>query len=337
MNKSDNGIRQVSPQSAERRTVEAVFDSPVQTSIDELVGLRLQAQALNRVHKRRVKEQVVGASASRALGRGLDFSEVRSYQPGDDVRMIDWNVTARTGIAHTKLFVEERERPFFMMVDLCESMRFATRGMFKSVLAARLAAILGWGAVAGNDRVGGLVYTDNAHVEIKPQTGRLGLMAVFRAIDNALRESAHGQSDVSGNTGQQLPASVNLENQLKRLRRLAHSGSGVCLLSDFSAFDSRCESSTALLQQHVQLTSVHITDPLEENLPPPGLYPISCAGSRMTLLSGSGKHREQYQRDFAQRNEELKRHLSARRSRYLPISTATNFVDAASMLQGASS
>ena len=120
------------------------FASPASTSLDELVKLRSAAQALQRQMRKKSAAPLSGGSVSRRLGRGLDFAEVREYQPGDDVRMIDWKVTARSGKAHTKLFVEERERPVLLVVDFRASMRFGTRGMYKSVLAARLAALLGW-------------------------------------------------------------------------------------------------------------------------------------------------------------------------------------------------
>lgn len=158
------------------------FASPASTSLDELVLLRRAAQALQRRVSRKSAAPLSGGSVSRRLGRGLDFAEVREYQPGDDVRMIDWKVTARSGKAHTKLFVEERERPVLLVVDFRAGMRFGTRGMYKSVLAARLAALLGWCAVASHDRVGGFVFTDDWHDEIRPTAGRRGLMSLFRAI-----------------------------------------------------------------------------------------------------------------------------------------------------------
>jgi len=102
------------------------FKSPVATSLDELVKLRGAANALQRRVRRKSAAPMNGGSVSRRLGRGLDFSEVREYQPGDDVRMIDWKVTARTGSAQTKLFVEERERPVLLVVDQSSSMRFGT-------------------------------------------------------------------------------------------------------------------------------------------------------------------------------------------------------------------
>lgn len=114
------------------------FASPASTSLEELLNLRGAAMAMQRQVRRKSAAPQSGGSVSRRLGRGLDFAEVREYQAGDDVRMIDWKVTARSGAAHTKLFVEERERPVLLLVDFRANMRFGTRGMYKSMLAAQI-------------------------------------------------------------------------------------------------------------------------------------------------------------------------------------------------------
>jgi len=110
------------------------FASPATTSVEELLNLRSAAVALQRKARKKSAAPQSGGSVSRRLGRGLDFAEVREYQPGDDVRMIDWKVTARSGTAHTKLFVEERERPVLLVVDFRASMRFGTQGMYSTKL-----------------------------------------------------------------------------------------------------------------------------------------------------------------------------------------------------------
>ena len=276
----------------------STFASPVATSVDELVGLRSHAQALLRVKRKRVRAPRVGQSVSKVQGRGLDFSEVRSYQPGDDVRMIDWNVTARSGTAHTKLFVEEKERPFFLVVDCSASMQFATRGMFKSVMAARLASLLGWAAVTANDRVGGLLFADDWHQEIKPQAGRNGLMALFRGIAG----SRSGEVD-SGRMHEVVQSESDLvSEQLKRLRRLAHGGSEVIILSDFAGFNEQAEGSLAALQQKVELSAIHLSDPLERELPPPGFYPLSGRGIRAVMDTYGQTRRQQHASRYQQRS-----------------------------------
>jgi len=155
--------------------VAEIKTSPTTVSVAELVALRRTVGKLNRRAGKRVVAPVSGSSTSAALGRGLDFSEVREYHGGDDVRLIDWKVTARTGRAHTKLFTEERERPFLIAIDLRPPMFFGTRVAFKSVVAARLCAIVAWAAATQRDRVGGLVFNNNQLLEIKPQAGSRGM------------------------------------------------------------------------------------------------------------------------------------------------------------------
>jgi len=313
------------------------FGSPATTSADELVALRDVAQALSRGARRKLQTQLAGGEASRILGRGLDFAEVRSYQPGDDVRMIDWKVTARTHQTHTKLFVEERERPLFIVVDCRAGMRFATRQMFKSVMAARLASLLGWCAVANNDRVGGVVFGDRRHIEIKPQAGRRGLMMLFRAI-----EREHDRTAAADNTDATAPPQTDaaprqnsetiLLPQLTRLRHIVHAGSSVCLFSDFTGFDAACEAQLGALARSTDMLGVMIEDPLDYLLPPPGQYTVATHSGRLSFDTHSAKIRRFYQHRQQQLGLKLERFFSGNRSRMITLSTAADFVDAALLL-----
>lgn len=297
------------------------FASPVSTSLDELVQLRAAAQALQRQVRKKSAAPHSGGSVSRRLGRGLDFAEVREYQPGDDVRMIDWKVTARSGRAHTKLFVEERERPVLLVVDSRASMRFGTRGMYKSVLAARLAALLGWCAVAGHDRVGGFVFTDDWHAEIRPQAGRRGLMALFRAIDE-------GQKRAPNHEGNQLVST------LRRLRHGVHGGSTVVLLSDFQDFDEQARLALGGLLHSLDIVAVHICDPLEFTLPLPGQYSLrasnQAASQHYVMHVGSKDQQLRHQDRFLKRQETLRELFAHTRHYYTTAVTDAPLLESAS-------
>ena len=282
------------------------------------MNLRSVAVALQRQVRQKSAAPQSGGSVSRRLGRGLDFAEVREYQPGDDVRMIDWKVTARSGTAHTKLFIEERERPVLLLVDFRANMRFGTRSMFKSMLAVRLAALLGWCAVAARDRVGGFVFTDDWHSEIRPQAGRRGLMALFRAIHS-------GQQRVPDSGGDQFLKS------LSRLRHSVHAGSTVVLLSDFQGFDEQARKTLGSSLHAMDLLAVHIYDPLDYMLPPPGRYPISGKGldsnSRFVLSVASDADRQRYTEDFQVRQQVLKNLFAEQRHSYIGVSTHEPLLD----------
>lgn len=276
---------------APAKRVELAFASPASTSIDELVQLRSAASALVRQQPRRTRAPMAGAAASRRFGRGLDFAEVREYQPGDDVRQIDWKVTARTGSPHTKLFVEERETPVFLVVDFRASMRFGTRGMYKSVLAARLASILGWCAVSARDRVGGFAFTDDWHSEVRPHSGRRGLMNLFRSI-------VQGQRHVpAGDSGQ-------FVDSLSRLRHVAQAGSTVIIFSDFRGFNEQAQAAIGGLRQSLQMIAVQVVDPLERHAPPQGRYSLIQArdgqSRRVGVAVGSARARDEYAHSFDQ-------------------------------------
>ena len=288
------------------------FASPASTSLDELLSLRELAASTSKTRKRRSAAPIAGAVASKRLGRGLDFAEVREYQAGDDVRMIDWKVTARTGHTHTKLFVEERERPVTLVVDFRSHMRFGTQGMFKSVLAARLAAILGWTAVANHDRLGGFVFTDDWHTEIRPRAGRRGLMALFRGIAAAQMHTP------TAKTGQ-------LADTLTRLRHSVHPGSTVILLSDFIGFDENARTALGGVIKKLDMVAVHVADPIEFALPQAGRYAMtgmhSTSQNGMLIETSNQLMTDQYLQKFQARSMALTNYFNSNRHVYLQVST----------------
>lgn len=187
----------------------------------------------------------------------MEYAESRPYQPGDDVRALDWRVTARSGKPHTKLFREERERPVHLCVDLRPSMAFATRGVFKSVQAARAAMLLAWKANQEGDRVGGLVFTGEAHRELPPARG----------IPAVLRLAAHlvecGRLPHSFAAREATPAGA-----VARLRRLVRPGSLVFTCSDFRGWRAEDLAELAALARHNEVMIVFVYDPFEASLPP---------------------------------------------------------------------
>ena len=152
--------------------------SPVRVALADLLRLRAAGEAV-RLTAPRVRVAASGGHLSPYKGRGVEFDESRLYQPGDDLRTIDWRVTARTGKPHTKVFREERNRPVFVWLDLRRPMLFATRGAYKGVRAAEIAALIAWSAVANGDRLGGLVFTETEHHELRPA---LGMRAASAAV-----------------------------------------------------------------------------------------------------------------------------------------------------------
>lgn len=293
--------------------------SPVAVSVDELLDYRYLAKALNQSKKRVVSTERSGEMQSRALGRGLDFAELREYQAGDDIRQIDWNVTARTGKPHTKLFRLEKERPCFVVIDLRLGMSFATRCAFKSVIASRLAALLAWSAVMGNDRVGGLVFSDFGHFEVKPETGRRGLIRLFKAIADRFNEPQAEQVNPDA-----------FPDAIARLSRIAHTGSTIWICSDFQGLDARCRSRFSSLMKHNVVNAIQIADVMEANLPPPGDYLLRSEKGELRVDTRSKQSRGAYRSQFDDYQQQLRQLFNGGRHTFRCVYTHDDLVEKAS-------
>lgn len=268
---------------------------PVRVSVAALVGLNRPAASI-RLGRGRILSRQSGDYQSPFRGRGMEFDESRLYQPGDDIRNIDWRVTARTGKTHTKLFREERERPVFVWIDLRRAMHFATRGRYKSVLAAQLAALIAWSALHNGDRVGGVIFSEEEHHELKPQRGKT---AVLRLINRVANDAAwtHPAPPANGEH--------SMEHALQRLRRVARPGSLIFLISDFRHLDDQARVALTRLCRHNEVAMLFVYDELEQTLPPPGRYKISDNSQEFIMDTSDDRLVRQYRRQFAARLDGL--------------------------------
>jgi uncharacterized protein (DUF58 family) len=260
----------------------------VRVSLAGLIRLNQVAAGLTLRHAG-IRAAQGGNYISSFKGRGMEFDETRPYTPGDDIRNLDWRVTARTGKTHTKLFREERERPVFLAVDARAPMFFATRGVFKSVMAARLAAIVAWSAQRHGDRVGGQIFSEDHSRELRPEHGR---RAVLRLLQKLV--------DVEPPASLYEPTEIGFENALARLVHHARPGSLVFIFSDFRRLTAAGESSLLRLRKHCDVTLVFIHDPLERQLPSSGRYRFGD-GVRELSLDASPAASTVYANRFAQR------------------------------------
>lgn len=250
--------------------------SAVKVELDALIAQRLAARSLVLAASRRVATAQAGIKASRFRGRGVDYVESRSYQPGDDIRSMDWRVTARSGKPHTKVFQEERERSVLLVLDHAPSMRFGTRVCFKSVQAARAAALIAWSAARGGDRVGALGFGSGVTGEVRPAGGPRGVLHCLRALVDW---------DVLARADRE-PSPAPLSQALERTRRLARPGTLIVLLSDGFSADEAAEAPLARLATHGDVRIVMTTDALETTAPPRGRYAVEVAGTRRWIEFG---------------------------------------------------
>ena len=270
------------------------------------------AEILGRVRRmevrtnRLVDDALAGRYASVFKGRGMDFDRVRNYVPGDDVRTIDWNVTARTGEPHVKLFTEERELTILLMIDVSASADFGSVADSKRELAAEAAGVLAASAIHNRDRVGLILFSDVVELYIPPGKGRMHIMRL-------IRETLFFQPTKRG---------TEITGALDFANRILHRKAVIFLVSDFclgAPFEERMAEFRGKLQitnRRHDVIAVSVTDPREESLPDVGRICIEDAetGDVVELNTGNAKVRDAYAKQSRQRRE-----LTAARIRSLGV------------------
>jgi uncharacterized protein (DUF58 family) len=294
--------------------------SPVSVSQAGLIRLNGPARAIA-LDVLRVSSLQTGAYVSHFRGRGMEFDESRPYQPGDDPRSIDWRVTARSTTAYTKLFREERERPVLVVLDLRANMHFATRGCFKSVNASRAAALLSWAAHHRGDRLGGLIFGDTTHRELKP---RLGRQAALRYVHELVAHPDWENKDRSPGADDEAP----LAQAMSALRRVARPGSLVVILSDFLGFSRAVQSYLSSVARHNEVLAVFLNDPLERQLPPPGHYRLVSRDDELAIDTFAKAARRDYENAFQSRSQQLEAFCQRYGIHLMPLSTEDDPVTA---------
>ena len=281
----------------------------------ELIALRPRCNALRLPMRQAAASALAGAYRSRFRGRGVDFVESRNYQPGDDIRNMDWRVTARTGRPHTKLFQEERERPVLVVMDAAPSLYFGTRRRLKSVAAGQMAAAIAWASVRRGDRIGGFLFAPGRHRELRPAGGRRGAMRLVQALVEWLQPEA-----AAAGAGQPLSAA------LERVRHAVRPGSLVIVISDFFGLDEDCNRHLSRLRQHNDVIACQVLD-AAEHLLPPGRYPISDGEDAVVLDMGQEASRRRYRLMSGEHLSEPRRMFQRHQCGWLTLHTDDDPVD----------
>ncbi|MCR9134688.1 MAG: DUF58 domain-containing protein [Alphaproteobacteria bacterium] len=287
------------------------YAAGIEASTSELIRARPPRTVTGFAPSGRVSTHQWGTNNSVFRGRGMEFAESREYQPGDDVKHVDWKVTARTGRAHTKLFQEERERPVHILLDLRNMMHFGSRIRFKSHLAAEIAAQLAWVGHDGGDRVGGLILTRRGVRDFRAARTRRGVLRFIDAISDETRLARENADELS------------LAQGIRRLRHECRPGALAFVISDFSDFDETCEQELRRLSKSPHVTNILITDPLDSELPPrggrisDGHKALSLSGLKRTAL-------HDYAEAFRQRRQRLEQSCRQRGMAFHALSTSDN-------------
>jgi uncharacterized protein (DUF58 family) len=278
--------------------------------LDDLLELRHQARALGVAANHLVNSTFSGLYASVFRGTGLDFDEVREYREGDDIRNMDWLVTARTNVPHLKVFREERQRNVFLCFDSGPHMSFGTRGTFKSIQAARTAALIGWAASKQHDRVGGVLFGNPATGlrYFRATPGRRGLWRLLRALTQPIEQ---GDTDES-----QLMAA------LQHLDSGTGTGSLIFVIAPINNVTVGFERIVGSLKQRHDVVLLPVDDPADRDLPSMGPVIFSnAAGELLEVDTDSEAGREAFRLDWEQRREELQQLSYRLKLGLIPVST----------------
>lgn len=299
--------------------LQALMTDGVTLSIDELLPYQNKSSLINLAPRQPLHGKMSGNYLARSKGRGMEFDEVRHYQMGDDIRSIDWRVTARTGITHTKLFKEEVERPVIIATDLNHTMFFGSQLLFKSIQAAHLASLLAWHSKNRGDRIGGIVFNEQQHIELKPRSRQQGVLHYLHALCQ-LHENPCMSVDKE-------TALTTFEKNCARLRQISKPGSLVYLITDAYQLSEDCIRHLVLISQHCELVVCLVSDPLEHQLPTnitKSTVSITDGVTRQDITLGDKKSARHYQQLSAELSLKKSQLLMKAGARVLTISAANS-------------
>jgi len=252
--------------------------------VEQLIALEQKGRKVSLLPRQPVHSFLSGRYASRMRGRGLNFEEIRDYRSGDDVRSIDWKVTARLQSPHVRVFNEERDRQGVLVVDQRLSMFFGTRRAMKSVTAAEIAAVVAWRILSVGDRVGGIVFNDRSIEEVRPQRSR-------RIVLQYLTKLAEQNQALGVGRGITRDATM-LNRALDRIRRVAPHDATVVIFSDFDGADETTRHAIAALAAHNTVIAVLIHDPSQSELPAAGRMTVTDGELQIALDVAHGSTRQ---------------------------------------------
>lgn len=263
--------------------LEDFFPATALTDEHQLTQLRLLAKRLRIASLPQIHGMLAGSHASKQKGRGLDLDQLRIYQPGDDIRAIDWRVTARTQKPHTRIYKEERERPVVVLCDQRSPMFFGTKRSFKSVVAAQCAALISWAALDHGDRIGSVILTNEKEIDFRPKQRAQHVLQIIQSMNNA-NHRLQNQSDVT----------CTLSNTLSQLKQTLTPGTTLYMISDFFDLSEQDKEALFSLRRHNHIVALQVYDDLERQSPPPGLYPVTDGKQQGVLNTQSRSTQQAY-------------------------------------------
>ena len=308
-----------------RKTVEAEKPRGVYANLDDLIRIQFEARDFSFLPRQPVSSVLSGRYASRLRGRGLNFEELRRYLPGDDVRTMDWKVTARTRTPHVRVYTEEKDRSVVLIVDQRINMFFGTRNKLKSVTAAELAALAAWRAVAVGDRVGAVIFNDSDIVDVRPQRSQNSVMSILGNVLE-MNHALSADSDVEPNPGM-------LNRALDTALKLISHDTLVVIVSDFSGVDDQTEKLTTRMAEHNDVLALMTHDPARLR-PARQNLTVSDGALQMEINFADKSVHDKITDDYTAEQEHITRFLSKLAAPLLMISNEGCVVDQVRRLLG---
>ncbi len=299
----------------------AAAEEGIFVPLKTLVGLQAHSQRILPLVTKPLATANVGTRRSAFRGRGMDFAEVRQYEAGDDIRYMDWRVTARTGLPHTKLFEEERERPTWFLMDFSSSLFFGTRRCFKSVLAAKSAALLAWASLQAGHPVGAAIAHGSTSWSLSLKGRRQGVLMFLNALVAA-------QQPPAANVSQ------GFEKAINSLSHKAKSGSLVFIISDFSEITEKSFGYLSRLAQRNAVYAIQVRDPLEVEPPKAGRYAVGDGDNQFVMDTGDVRFCRAYRHYFTAHQQKLTDFFKQHAIAYASLLTAEDNIAKALQQQG---
>jgi len=282
--------------------------------LQALMNLQYEAKGFSFLPRQPIHSLLSGHHSSKVRGRGLDFEELRAYLPGDDIRTMDWRVTARMQKPFIRVFTEERDRPALLVLDQRLNMFFGSRVSTKSVAAAEIAALAAWRVFHQGDRAGAFIFNDSVIDEVKPLRSRATVLRILeKSVEQNQRLSAASTADHN-------PAMLN--DVLRRVSRIAQHDFTILLISDFDGADGATDKLLLDLAQHNDVIAAFIYDPLAVKLPASGELVVSNGELQVELQFG----RETIRKSLLEASDRRIRNVLSWQKKLdvpvLPVSTA---------------
>jgi uncharacterized protein (DUF58 family) len=285
----------------------------VYADLSDLIALQHEARGVSFLPRHLAGSPLFGRYYSRLRGRGLNLEELRQYYPGDDIRLMDWKATIRTGKPHVRTYTEERDRPALILVDQRISMFFGSRRAMKSVIAAEMAAIAAWGVISAEDRVGALIFNDKGIFEIRPQRNRSAVLRLLQTIVDYSRQLAVGHRLIRNDE--------QFNRVLSKTEKLCNHDYLVIIVSDLNGWNETSAKHIKRIARHNDVVTLFVFDPLEKRLPQRGRYVVSDGRLQIEFDTREKDIRKRFSDHFSNRVDDLTAQLKKHNIPVIPVDT----------------